>query len=94
MLTTQRLEIVLHEIAQAEDLTLSDYVARASAAEPVTENDGTTTVYLRLRQLEPYSTLPRPERRSWLARTFGTRSPEPTLPDPLTDSANVRRVRR
>jgi len=94
MSTTQRLEIVLHEITQAENLRLSDYVARASTAEPVKESDGTMTVYLRLRQLERYSTLPRPERRSWLARTFGTRSPESSLPNSLTESANVRRVPR
>ena len=75
-----------------EDLTLSDYVERAAVADTVQESDGSTVVYLHLRQLERYSTLPRPRWRGWISRVVGGRSASSS--DALGRAANVRRVPR
>ena len=75
-----------------KDLTLSDYVERAAAADTVEESDGSTVVYLQLRQLERYSTLPRPKWQGWFSRVIGNRSPSTS--DSLGEAADVRRVPR
>ncbi|MCL1594463.1 MAG: hypothetical protein M3132_08940 [Actinomycetia bacterium] len=80
-------------IATNEDLTLSDYVERANAADAIEDIDGSTVVYLHLRQLERFSTLPRPKWQGWFSRALRTK---PTAPasDSLGEAVNVRRVPR
>jgi hypothetical protein len=75
-----------------EDLTLSDYVERAAVADTIEESDGSTVVYLNLRPLERYSTLPRPKWRGWFSRVLGAKTP--STQDPIGEAANVRRVPR
>ena len=75
-----------------KDLTLSDYVERAAAADTVHESDGSTVVYLQLRELERYSMLPRPKWRGWFSRVIGNKTPSTS--DALGEASNVRRVPR
>lgn len=86
-------EPTVDEIPDSPDMSLSDYVERAAAADVVEESDGSTVVYLRLRQLERFSTLPRPKWQGWFSRALGTK---PTAPasDSLGEAVNVRRVPR
>ncbi|MEN8040983.1 MAG: hypothetical protein ABFR95_05715 [Actinomycetota bacterium] len=83
------------DIAQAEPsasapFRLSDHIRQARSAEPVQNEDGSTTVYLRLNRTERYSTLPRPRRR-WRVWRSGPRRIDT---DNMTRSANVRKIRR
>jgi len=92
MSTSQNEPTVDHERATA-DMTLSDYVKRATAADVIEESDGSTVVYLHLRQLERFSTLPRPKWQGWFSRALGNK-PTAAATDSLGTSANVRRVPR
>jgi hypothetical protein len=76
-------------VGQQQDLSLSiapsrlsDLIAAASSPEPVMNDDGSTTIYVRLIPSERFSMLPRPVRKS---RRSG---------DALTARANVRKVPR
>jgi len=75
------------------DMSLSDYVERAATADVVEESDGSTVVYLHLRRLERYSTLPRPKWQGWISRALGNKPTAPAT-DSLGDAVNVRRVPR
>ncbi|GMQ99108.1 MAG: hypothetical protein BMS9Abin17_1660 [Acidimicrobiia bacterium] len=92
MSTSQNEPTVDHERATA-DMTLSDYVQRAAVADVVEESDGSTVVYLHLRQLERFSTLPRPKWQGWFSRVLGNKPTAPAT-DSLGESVNVRRVPR
>lgn len=74
--------------------SLSDYIQTASALDSVQNDDGSTTIYLQVHRRERYSTLPRLERKSWLARIFTGRAATSENPDRLDTAANVRKIPR
>jgi hypothetical protein len=63
-------------------LRLSELIAAASSPDPVINDDGSTTIYVRLIPSERFTMLPRPVRKS---RRSG---------DELTARANVRKIPR
>lgn len=77
------------DAAPTAPFTLTDYIRSAEDAEPVRNDDGSMTVYVRLKRIERYSILPRPRRRRKSRRA--TKSGGGAH---LADAANVRRVRR
>jgi hypothetical protein len=73
---------------------LSDYIRNANALETERNDDGSTTIYLRLHRRERYSTLPRSRRQTWLVRMIRGRSKRLGEQDRLGVAANVRKVPR
>ena len=84
-----------HESAP-DDATrsLSDYIQNAATLDSVRNDDGSTTIYLQVHRRERYSTLPRLQRQSWLARIFGGRAEPLEAADRLGQAANVRKIPR
>lgn len=94
LMQTPQADIISNDSTAAEkDLTLSDYVERANTADVVEDSDGSTVVYLHLRQIERFSTLPRPKWQGWFSRALRTKPTAPTS-DMIGEAANVRRVPR
>ena len=84
-----------HEGAPDNDTrSLSDYIENAAALDSVRNDDGSTTIYLQVHRRERYSTLPRLQRQSWLARIFGGRAESQEDADRLGEAANVRKIPR
>jgi hypothetical protein len=75
-------------------LRLSDYIQNATAPESELNDDGSTTIFLRVHRRERYSTLPRLQRSSWLTRFFGGRPTSSESLDRLGVAANVRKIPR